>query len=158
MQERVVYGNSEIHKAWDFASSNHTSVYSVCDGTVKNVDFKYKNNVIDTTGGTGNSIEIECKIDDDVTYNVLYAHLFPNSSKVKGGESVRHWQQIAEVGTTGYSTGPHLHYQVSRDGKAIDGMSLIDFSYEKENSFTKPTLPSHEDLTMDHKMPIEIPK
>lgn len=41
------------------------------------------------------------------------------------------WQKIATVGTTGYSTGNHLHFQVSLDSKKIDGMSLIDFINEK---------------------------
>lgn len=149
MQERVIYGNSGIHKAWDFAAENHTPVYSVCDGTVKKVDFKYQDNVIDINGGTGNSIEIECKVDGDITYDVLYAHLFPNSYKVNVGDKVKHWQQIAEVGTTGYSTGPHLHYQVMYSRKVIDGMSLIDFLYEKNNSF-KPSLPAHGNLTMGY--------
>ena len=50
------------------------------------------------------------------------------SSKVKIGDKVSSWQQIAGVGTTGYSTGNHLHYQVSKNGKVIDGLSLVDFN------------------------------
>ena len=54
----------------------------------------------------------------------------PEELKVKVGDKVKGWQQIAEVGTTGYSTDPHLHYQVSLNGSYIDGMSLIDFTNE----------------------------
>lgn len=128
MEQRIVYGNSEVHKAWDFSSPNNEPVYSVCDGVVSYVSFNHSTNAIDTNGGGGNQIKIKCNIDDDTTYEVWYMHLYPNSAKVKVGDVVSHWNQVAEVGTTGYSTGPHLHYQVSIDGKTIDGMSLIDFT------------------------------
>jgi murein DD-endopeptidase MepM/ murein hydrolase activator NlpD len=131
MQERVVYGNADVHHAWDLSSSNNTPVYSVCDGTVTYVSFKYETNTIDTNGGGGNQIKIKCQVDDDTIYEVWYAHLYPKSAKVKVGDTVTHYQQIAEVGTTGYSTGPHLHYQVSLNGSYIDGMSLIDFTYDE---------------------------
>lgn len=128
MEQRVVYDNSEVHKAWDFSSPNKEPVYSVCDGVVSYVSFNHSINAIDINGGGGNQIKIKCNIDDDITYEVWYMHLYPNSAKVKVGDVVSHWDQVAEVGTTGYSTGPHLHYQVSIDGKTIDGMSLIDFT------------------------------
>ena len=73
---------------------------------------------------------------------MLYGHLYPNSSKVKIGDKVSSWQQIAGVGTTGYSTGNHLHYQVSENGKVIDGLSLVDFNKENETSKIHPTLSS----------------
>ena len=57
---------------------------------------------------------------------------------VKVGDKVKGWQQIEEVGTTGYSTGPHLHYQVSLNGSYIDGMSLIDFTSEDSSSYKPP--------------------
>lgn len=129
MEERVVYGEYNVHGAWDFSSSNETPVYSVCDGTVKTVSFSYKTNSIDTSGGAGNYITLLCET-DDITYEVLYGHLYPNSAKVKVGDSVSMWQQIAGVGTTGYSTGPHLHFQVSVNGSKVDGLSLIDFTNE----------------------------
>lgn len=136
MEERIVYGNADVHKAWDLSASNNTPVYSTCDGEVTQVSFKYSTNSIDKNGGGGNQIKIKCDIDDDTTYEVWYAHLYPNSSKVNVGDKVKHWQQIAEVGTTGYSTGPHLHYQVSINGSYIDGMSLIDFTNTKEDTPT----------------------
>lgn len=138
MEERIVYGNADVHKAWDLSSSNNTPVYSTCDGEVTSVSFKYSTNSIDKNGGGGNQIKIKCEIDDDTTYEVWYAHLFPNSAKVKVGDKVKGWQQIAEVGTTGYSTGPHLHYQVSLNGSYIDGMSLIDFTNEDSSSYKPP--------------------
>lgn len=145
MQERVVYGEEDIHYAWDFASSAQTPVYSVCDGTVKTVDFPYTTNSINTNDTQGgNIIIISCAINEDITYDVLYAHLYPKSSKVQVGNKVVKGQQLATVGTTGYSTGNHLHFQVSLNGTKIDGMSLIDFTYEKTNDFNinKPQYPT----------------
>lgn len=140
MQERIIYDKYNIHQAWDFGAEAKTPVYSVCDGTVVDVSFTYENNIIDINGGAGNQIVIKCKV-DDITYEVLYGHLFPKSAKVKIGDEVKKWQKIGEVGTTGYSTGNHLHYQVSKDGKTIDGLSLIDFTNINKNplnNFGKP--------------------
>ena len=136
-QERIVYGKSDVHDAWDLASANETPVLSVCDGDVIKVSFPYKENSIDTSDKVGgNHIKIICSIDDDTSYIVYYAHLYPNSNKVKVGDTVKSGQQIAGVGTTGYSTGPHLHYAVqTEDGTRIDGMSLVDFSENNKLSF-----------------------
>ena len=131
------------------ASSAQTPVYSTCDGKVESVSFTQSQNVTDTSNGGGNQIKISCEI-NDLTYHVWYAHLYPNSAKVSVGNPVTKGQQIASVGTTGYSTGNHLHYQVSLDGKTIDGMSLIDFTYEDDNTFKPnldyqvPSLPSYK--------------
>lgn len=127
-EERVVFGKEDIHEAWDIATQAQTPVYSTCDGKVEKVSFTQSENVTNTSAGGGNQIKISCEV-NDLTYYVLYAHLYPNSSKVSPGQTVSKGQIIAGVGTTGYSTGNHLHYQVSLDGQTIDGMSLIDFSY-----------------------------
>ncbi len=130
MQERIVYGEFDVHGGWDFSSPSETPVYSVCDGIVENVKFNEKQNVINISGGYGNMIKIKCEL-EDITYSVIYGHLFPNSTNLKVGEEVKHWQEIAGVGTTGYSTGNHLHFEVYNDTKRIDGVSLIDFNLEK---------------------------
>ena len=128
MQQRIVYGNSDVHPAWDLAASNQTPVYSVCDGTVEKVSFKYTSNVIDKKGGAGNQIMIKCSI-GGTTYHIIYGHLYPSSAKVKTGDYVGEGEQIAGVGTTGYSTGPHLHFEVYLNNKnRIDGMDLINFN------------------------------
>ena len=132
MQERIVYGEFDVHGGWDFASPSETPVYSVCDGIVENVKFNEKQNVINIGGGYGNMIKIKCEL-EDITYSVIYGHLFPNSTNLKVGDDVKHWQEIASVGTTGYSTGNHLHFEVYRNTKRIDGVSLIDFNFEKDS-------------------------
>ena len=87
---------------------------------------------------------ISCDV-NDLTYKVLYAHLYPNSAKVRTNDNVTKGQLIASVGTTGYSTGNHLHYQVSLDGKVVDGMSLIDFTYEN-SEIEKPPFSPYEPM------------
>jgi len=141
MEERIIYGEANTHNAWDFGASAETPIYSVCDGEVINVSFPYSTNTIDTNGGAGNSIKIRCTVDDDIEYIVLYGHLYPNSSKVKVGDKVSEWQLIGTVGTTGYSTGNHLHFQVSFNGQVIDGLSLIDFNKENTTTTFQPYNP-----------------
>ena len=145
MEERVVYGENDIHNAWDLSAQVQTPLYSVCDGKVELVSFPYTTNTINTSDKQGgNIIKILCDV-NDLTYKVLYAHLYPNSAKVRTNDNVTKGQLIASVGTTGYSTGNHLHYQVSLDGKAVDGMSLIDFTYEN-SGIEKPPFKSYEPM------------
>lgn len=134
MEQRIVFGNYSVHKAWDLATPAETDVYSVCDGEIQKVSFPYSTNEKDISGGGGNQIELKCNV-DDMTYKVTYAHLYPNSAKVGVGDIVTKGQIIAGVGTTGYSTGNHLHYQVQKeDGTYVDGMSLIEFGTEELDS------------------------
>ena len=127
MEQRIVFGEEDVHSAWDLAGANQTPVYSVCDGTITKVSFTQTENVTNKNASGGNMIYLECEV-DDIIYEVSYAHLYPNSSKVKSGDKVTAGQHIAGIGTTGYSTGPHLHFQVKKDGNNIDGMSLINFN------------------------------
>lgn len=147
MEERIVFGESDVHSAWDLAAGNKTPVKAVCDGEVTQVSFTQKENVTNTSAGGGNQIKIKCVIDEEVSYTVWYAHLYPDSAKVKVGDTVKAGDELAGVGTTGYSTGPHLHYQVQLDGNNVDGMSLIDFSdktpvYRPNPSFDLDPYPS----------------
>lgn len=130
-EQRVIYGESNVHGGWDLAAPAQTPVYSVCSGTVDRVRFTQNQNIpYDQSGNNvGNLITIKCDEDYDDTYYVVFAHLYPNSAKVKEGDKVHHWTQVAEVGTTGHSTGNHLHYQVENSNREkIDGMQFIDFN------------------------------
>ena len=149
MEERIVFGVNDVHPAWDLAAGNHTPVLAVCEGRIKKVSFPYSENVTNKLGGRGNYIILSCSIDDEITYEVIYAHLYPSSSKVHEGQLVQAGDEIAGVGTTGYSTGPHLHYEVQLDGNQVDGMSLIDFS-EKQPSYFNPTLGNNPGGTFTH--------
>ena len=143
MEERIVFGKSDVHGGWDFATGNKTPVKAVCDGKVTRVSFPYKENVTNTSGGGGNQIYLECEVDEDVTYKVIYAHLYPDTSKVKEGQMVKAGDELAGVGTTGYSTGSHLHYQVELNGNKVDGMSLIDFSDDTSTFTPNNGLPTY---------------
>ena len=136
-EQRTIYGQSNIHSGWDLAVPAQTPVYSVCSGVVEKVNYTQSENIpYDQSGNNvGNMITIKCNEDYNDTYYVLYAHLYPNSSKVKVGDKVNHWTEVALVGTTGHSTGNHLHYQVyNSKWELIDGMQLIDFNLTKDSS------------------------
>ncbi|MDO5568582.1 MAG: M23 family metallopeptidase [bacterium] len=129
-EERIIYGENNIHNGWDLATSAQTPVYSVCSGTVYKVNYTQSENIpYDQSGNSkGNTITIRCDEDYNDIYYVVFAHLYPNSAKVKAGDKVGHWTQIASVGTTGTSTGNHLHYQVQdANWQLLDGMQFIDF-------------------------------
>lgn len=132
-EQRIVYDEQNVHSGWDFVASAKTPVYSVCDGIVEKVNYTQTENVTYDKSGNrvGNTITIKCDQDYFDTYYVTYMHLYPNSAKVKVGDIVNHFTEIASVGTTGWSTGNHLHYQVADSNwNLIDGMQLIDLTLE----------------------------
>ena len=136
-EQRVIYGETNVHGGWDLAVPAQTPVYSVCDGEVVRVNYTQSENVPydKSKNSVGNTIRIKCDKDYEDKYYVVFAHLYPNSAKVKVGDRVSHWTEIASVGTTGHSTGNHLHYQVETEsGEKIDGMNFIDFTLSKSDS------------------------
>ena len=102
-----VTGEKKLHKGVDFAAPTGTPIFASADGVVTDAGW--------TDGGYGNIVELRHS-DGSVT---LYAHT--NKVYVSKGQLVNRGQAIAEVGTTGRSTGPHLHFEVQPDGKtAVD--------------------------------------
>lgn len=92
-----IYGSSKFHEGLDFAASKGTNVFATGDGRVT---------VAGREAGYGNVIDI----DHGYNYLTRYAHL--SEILVKSGEEVKRGQLIGRVGSTGKSTGPHLHYEV----------------------------------------------
>lgn len=92
-----IYGTARFHAGMDFASNIGTPVYVTGDGVITLADWKQ---------GYGKCIIV----DHGFGYQTLYAHL--NDYKVRYGQKVTRGEQIGEVGNTGKSTGPHLHYEV----------------------------------------------
>ena len=92
-----IYGSSKFHEGLDFAASKGTDVFATGDGKVT---------VAGREAGYGNCIDI----DHGYNYLTRYAHL--SEVMVKPGEEVKRGQLIGKVGSTGKSTGPHLHYEV----------------------------------------------
>lgn len=106
-----ISGFTRLHKGTDFAAPTGTPIYAAGNGVVERAS-RY--------GGYGHYIRIR----HAKGYKTAYAHLSRYGRGVKAGRSVRQGQIIGYVGSTGASTGPHLHYEVYRNGKAVDVMRL----------------------------------
>jgi murein DD-endopeptidase MepM/ murein hydrolase activator NlpD len=103
-------GNIRMHAGIDIASDKGTPVIASADGTVN------------FTGWIGRFGRVVI-IDHGFGYRTLYGHL--ESMNVKKGQSVKRWQTIGTMGSTGRSTGPHLHYEVHKDGRPVDPMPFV---------------------------------
>lgn len=100
-----VYGYQKLHNGCDFTTDHGTPIQATASGTVVRSDWY---------GGYGKTVEIE----HGFGLRTLYAHC--DELLVKKGQKVRKGQQIATVGTTGLSSGPHCHYEVHKNGKPVD--------------------------------------
>ena len=105
-----VYGATAFHAGLDFAAPEGTGVYATANGRVSVADWK---------GGYGNCIDV----DHGYNYLTRYGHL--SKILVKEGQMVSRGEKIGEVGSTGKSTGPHLHYEVSRDGEYLNPVNYF---------------------------------
>ena len=100
----------KLHKGIDIAGRRGTPVYATGDGVVRYARYY---------GGFGKAV----KIDHGYGYTTAYAHL--QKYFVKSGEKVTRGQIIGELGNTGRSTGPHLHYEVRISNKPVNPMSYF---------------------------------
>ncbi|MFA5211666.1 MAG: peptidoglycan DD-metalloendopeptidase family protein [Patescibacteria group bacterium] len=117
------------HLAIDYAAPIGTPVMAVGDGTVKYAGWN---------GGFGNYIDIK---HNDI-YSTQYAHLSAYAKGIKSGVKVKQGQIIGYVGSTGWSTGPHLHYQIKKNGKLVNPLTIDlppgePVSEMKKNDFEK---------------------
>jgi murein DD-endopeptidase MepM/ murein hydrolase activator NlpD len=101
-----VYKIPKMHAGLDFTASTGTPIYATADGTVKESNFNI--------GGYGNHVVIN----HGFGYETLYAHMV--RIKAKKGQKVKRGEVIGWVGSTGKSTGPHLHYEVHKNGNPLD--------------------------------------
>ena len=106
-----ILGYNRMHRGVDFAAPTGTPIYAAGDGLLTSVG---------RNGAYGNYIQI--KHNDE--FSTAYAHMSRFADGVKKGTRVRQGQVIAYVGTTGRSTGPHLHYEVLQNGAQINPMSI----------------------------------
>jgi len=107
----VLLGYSKIHPGIDFAAPVGTPIYAAGDGQIERLGWH---------GGYGNAIVIRHTKD----YSTLYGHMSGFAPGMQPGKRVKQGDIIGFVGTTGISTGPHLHYEVHLAGKQIDPLSL----------------------------------
>ena len=112
-----IYKTTKFHSGMDFSANIGTPVYATGDGRVIKVGWE---------SGYGKII----KIDHGFGYVTWYAHL--NNYKVRVGQRVVRGEVIGEVGNTGKSTGPHLHYEVHVKGKVVNPVNyyFMDLSAE----------------------------
>lgn len=109
------------HNGLDLGANARTPIYASKAGTV----IESLDGVTGSTPSTGNYVKI---LHDDGTYT-RYLHMTVNSVKVKKGDRVEQGQQIGAVGTTGSSTGNHLHFEIYDSSKnLVDPYNYIDLS------------------------------
>ncbi len=101
----------EMHPGMDMAAPTGTPVYATADGIVSRAEH--------TTGGYGNLVQLE----HGKGLETRYGHL--SQILVHDGQSVHRGDLIALVGSTGRSTGSHLHYEVRIDGRAVNPMPFL---------------------------------
>jgi len=109
MRRHPILGYTRMHAGVDFRARTGQPIYAVTDGIV---------NYAGRKGGYGNFI----RISHGGGLQSGYAHL--SRFAVSGGQRVRRGQVIGYAGSTGLSTGPHLHYELYRGGRTIDPMSV----------------------------------
>ena len=111
MRMHPIDGFNKMHRGTDFAAPMGTPIMASGDGIIKKAGW---------CGGGGNCV----KIRHNSTYQTIYAHMSKFARGIKSGVRVKQGQTIGFVGSTGKSTGPHLHYEVIVNGKKVNSQKL----------------------------------
>jgi murein DD-endopeptidase MepM/ murein hydrolase activator NlpD len=111
MRKHPILGYNKMHRGTDFAAPSGTPIMASGSGTVTRARW---------CGGGGNCV----KIKHNSTYETIYAHMKNFAKGIKEGRKVKQGQIIGYVGSTGLSTGPHLHYEVIVNGKKVNSQKL----------------------------------
>ncbi|WP_415315406.1 M23 family metallopeptidase [Candidatus Pelagibacter sp. Uisw_137] len=111
MRKHPIDGFNKMHKGTDFAAPMGTPIMASGSGLITRARW---------CGGGGNCI----KIKHNSTYETIYAHMKNFARGIKEGIRVKQGQIIGYVGSTGKSTGPHLHYEVVVNGKKVNSQKL----------------------------------
>gem|GEM_PF-1412727 len=109
MRHHPILGYSKMHTGVDFAAPTGTPIYAAGDGVVKRAGWN---------GGYGNYVQIR----HNGEFSTAYGHM--SRILVQSGQRVHQGDVIGRVGTTGRSTGPHLHYEVIRNGDKVNPMDV----------------------------------
>jgi murein DD-endopeptidase MepM/ murein hydrolase activator NlpD len=110
-RKHPILGYTKLHTGTDFAAPSGTPIMASGSGTVTRARW---------CGGGGNCI----KIKHNTTYQTVYAHMKNFAKGIKEGKKIKQGQIIGYVGSTGMSTGPHLHYEVIVNGKKVNSQRL----------------------------------
>ena len=111
MRKHPIDGFNKMHKGTDFAAPMGTPIMASGSGVVKKAGW---------CGGGGNCVVIK----HNSTYQTIYAHMSKFANGIRNGVRVKQGQTIGYVGSTGKSTGPHLHYEVLINGKKVNSQTL----------------------------------
>tara|TARA_Y100001970_G_scaffold293728_1_gene442674 strand:+ start:179 stop:1492 length:1314 start_codon:yes stop_codon:yes gene_type:complete len=111
MRKHPILGYNKMHQGTDFAAPLGTPIMASGSGKILKAGW---------CGGGGNCV----KIRHNSTYSTVYAHMSKFARGIKKGVRVTQGQIIGYVGSTGLSTGPHLHYEVIQNGKKINSQTL----------------------------------
>jgi len=111
MRKHPIDGYNKMHRGTDFAAPMGTPIMASGSGVITRARW---------CGGGGNCI----KIKHNSTYETIYAHMKNFARGIKEGLRIKQGQIIGYVGSTGKSTGPHLHYEVVKNGKKIHSQKL----------------------------------
>ena len=111
MRKHPISGFTKMHQGTDFAAPMGTPIMASGTGTVTRAKW---------CGGGGNCI----KIKHNSTYDTIYAHMKSFAKGIKVGKKIRQGQIIGFVGSTGMSTGPHLHYEVIINGQKVNSQKI----------------------------------
>jgi len=111
MRKHPIDGFNKMHRGTDFAAPTGTPIMASGDGVIKKAGW---------CGGGGNCV----KIRHNSSYQTVYAHMSKFARGIKSGVRVKQGQTIGYVGSTGKSTGPHLHYEVIINGKKVNSQKL----------------------------------
>ena len=110
-RKHPILGYNKKHNGTDFAARSGTPIMASGSGTVTAAKW---------CGGGGNCV----KIKHNSTYETVYAHMKNFAKGIRSGKKVRQGDIIGYVGSTGMSTGPHLHYEVIVNGKKVNSQKL----------------------------------
>ena len=111
MRKHPILGYNKMHRGTDFAAPSGTPIMASGAGKITRARW---------CGGGGNCV----KIKHNSTYETIYAHMKSFARGIKEGRKVKQGQIIGYVGSTGMSTGPHLHYEVIVNGKKVNSQKL----------------------------------
>lgn len=111
MRKHPILGFNKMHRGTDFAAKTGTPIMASGSGTIMLAKW---------CAGGGNCV----KIKHNSTYETIYAHMQTFAKGIRKGRKVKQGQIIGYVGSTGMSTGPHLHYEVIINGKKVNSQKL----------------------------------
>ena len=111
MRKHPIDGFNKMHRGTDFAAPMGTPIMASGDGVIKKAGW---------CGGGGNCVVIR----HNSVYKTIYAHMSKFAKGIRSGARVKQGQTIGFVGSTGKSTGPHLHYEVLINGKKVNSQKL----------------------------------